>query len=403
MNANAFESSAVSLGTGAAGGTAPAGPARDLVFTFWMDSWADVAKRGFHAPDRLVTNLLGSPRVRRLLLADPYRSAPVRAARRALGQLPPFPGEPGSRTQYTPLRLRRHDPTATDRIERSYRAYGARLRRAASRHALDRPTVITTNAFVAAFCSLEWARSVVYYFWDDWAALPALQTYWPALEAAYERIAARGVDVCAVSQTLLDRLQPQGRTLVMPNGVQPEEWRPPWKVPNWFLALPGPRLLYVGALDSRLDVDALREVAERFSSGSVVLVGPEADRDALESLRASPNILTRPPENRSAIAGLVSAADACLLLHRRTRLTDAMSPVKLFEYLAGGAPVAATALPPVRGWSDRVVLVEDGDRASDAVLAAIDRGRAPEAERQAAVDAHSWARRHESILDFAFS
>ena len=63
-----------------------------------------------------------------------------------------------------------------------------------------------------------------------------------------------------------------------------------------------------------------------------------------------------------------------------------MSPLKLYEYLAAGMPVLSVDLPPVRGISDRVLLVDAVADFVDVIDAAIDVGPAPEDERVAFVE-----------------
>jgi hypothetical protein len=78
-----------------------------------------------------------------------------------------------------------------------------------------------------------------------------------------------------------------------------------------------------------------------------------------------------------------------------------MSPLKLYEYLAGGRPVAATDLRPVRGVHPRVELVATGDSFADAVGRALSGGPMPEAERAAFIGANSWPNRVEAMLSAA--
>ena len=389
----------------------PAGAAvrsRDVVFTFSAETWADARRRQLTMPsDRLAAALLEREEVDRVLVADPFRSLPVRLARRALrGPDPGFPAGPGPAERsrlVTPAGLRRRDPVDVAALRRVYAAYDRRLRRAAEGLGLRSPAVITTNPFVAAFSPLGWAGPVTYYAWDDWAAHPAHRPWWPAYRAAYEAVRRRGARACAVSQVLLDRLAPTGPALVVPNAVDPAEWQAPGAPPAWFAALPGPRLLYVGALGDRLDCGAVAEVARRFPGGSIVLVGPVADPGPLEPLRALPNVRVEPPVPRADVVGLVAAADACVMPHRRTPLTEAMSPLKLYEYVAGGRPVVATDLPPARAVDPRVVLVPAGASFADSVAAALARGPAAEEARQAFLHANAWSRRHDAILGLALA
>jgi glycosyltransferase involved in cell wall biosynthesis len=114
------------------------------------------------------------------------------------------------------------------------------------------------------------------------------------------------------------------------------------------------------------------------------------------------NVRMQPAVGRKEIASVIHAADVCVLPHLHTALTEAMSPLKLYEYLAGGRPVAASDLEPVRSGDSRIVLAPEGEGFAEAVEEALNRGPLSEEDRIAFVDANSWARRHEQILMLAF-
>lgn len=373
----------------------------DIIYTFSTDSWADAVRRGMYmSGDRLVSGLLDDTRVSRLLVANPFRSRLVKTARRLVGQRPtPFPDRNG-RLLLTPLRYRRFDPTTLRGLYTSYARYETYLRRTASAMGMTDPVLITGNPFVAGFCSLAWVQSVTWYAWDDWSRFPPLKAWWPALEKAYSEVRARGRTVCAVSRHLLDVIEPTGRHQVVPNGVSVAEWTATADPPSWFLGLPRPRILYIGTIDDRLDIPSLYEVARRFAEGSIVLVGPGSARRSSQHFRPT-NVHHFPSVGRKTVASLVRAADVCVLPHRRTPLTQAMSPLKLYEYLAGGRPVVASDLPAIRGVDERVVLVGQGDSFARGVEKALDRGPASESERQRFLIANSWERRYEDILELA--
>lgn len=372
-----------------------------MIFTFSYVSWEGAQRRGMcFAQDRLAQTLLDNQRVGRLLVCNLPRSLPVKLVKDRLRPGHEFPTRDDARL-FEPLRLRRRDPRSTRALERWFSAYDRRLRQAALRFGMERPAVITAHPLIAGFPRLSWAGPVTFYATDDWAAYPRTKAWWPAYEESYARVRASGRGVCAVSDTIIDRIRPSGPHTVVPNGIEPAEWMTPGDPPGWFQELPRPRLLYVGTLDSRLDIESLKQVATAFSEGSVVLVGPSYDDAHLVPLAESANMHLRSPVKRDEVAALVSAADACLLPHRRTPLTEAMSPLKMYEYLAGGRPVAATDLPPVRDISNRVVLEpEHGDLAA-AVRGALALGPASETERSQFLREHSWQRRHRQILDFA--
>ncbi len=125
---------------------------------------------------------------------------------------------------------------------------------------------------------------------------------------------------------------------MVPCGIEPEEWAAAGSGAHWFLDLPGPRLLYVGMLDERIDLDAVRVLAAANPGASVVLVGPGAERGPLTALGARSNVHLHSAVGRDELTALVAAADLGLIPHVRSEQTEAMSPLKLYEYLAGGDP-----------------------------------------------------------------
>ena len=266
---------------------------------------------------------------------------------------------------------------------------------------LRTPAMITTNPFYAAYGPLDWTGPVTYYAWDNWTADPLVEKWWPDLRDAYKTISARGHRVCAVSKPLLEAVDPTGPGAVVPNGIAPDQWQPPWPEAQWLKSLPAPRILYIGAVHSRLDIEAVGEISRAFPSGSIVFVGPVLDQDVATQLRSISNVQVRGLLPNKEIAGLTHAVDVCIMPHRRNDLTMSMSPLKIYEYCAAGRPSAATDLPPVRGIHKAVKLVSQGDSFARAVAQALDEGPMSEEDRQDFLKENSWERRHDDILDFA--
>jgi glycosyltransferase involved in cell wall biosynthesis len=91
----------------------------------------------------------------------------------------------------------------------------------------------------------------------------------------------------------------------------------------------------------------------------------------------------------------VSAFDCCILPFALSRLTMAVDPIKLREYLAAGRPVVSTPLPAVAKYADVVSLAEDPSQFGDAVSRLLDpRVDTPDAQarRQQRVAGESWDR-----------
>jgi len=311
----------------------------------------------------------------------------------------PFPAGPG-RGLHRPLRLRRSDPADP---ARAVARYEAGVRRAAARLGLDRPAVITANPLFAGFGRFDWAGPVTYFGWDDWTASRPHERWWPAYDAAFERIRETGRRACAVSETALRTVDPTGPSLVVPNGIDPAEWSDPGPPPAWFAARPRPRMIYHGGIDTRIDVEQARAVAEAYPDGSLTFLGPVSDPARFAALAELPNVDFHGWVDRAETARVIAAADVGLVPHVSNRLTLSMSPLKLYEYLASGLPVASVDLPPIRGVDDRVVLAPVGGDIVPAVARALELGRAPEDERLAFIREHSWAGRWDALLELALA
>ncbi len=372
--------------------------ARDVVFTFSYETYADAVHRGMmRPPDRILQTLMTSDAVDGLLVANPYRSVLSVLGRRLRRDDPVFPAAPRRRL-VTPTRLRRADPPGKS-IVRTYRRYDASLRREAERMGLRSPAVITTNPLVAAFCPFAWASSVTYFGRDDWPSSTGRQRYWPAYRAAYRQIRESEIAVAAVSQQIIDRIDPLGPSAVVPNGVEPEEWAGPVPdPPRWLADIPEPRAVYAGTIDQRLDVEGIAQLAGARPDLHIVLLGPAPDPDYVRSLDRLPNVHVHGGVGRSELVAVLRNCQLSLLAHRRTPLTEAMSPLKVYEYLAAGLPVVSIDLPPIRGIDDRVLVAPSTGQMGETVDRALAIGPMSEQERTAFIGRHSWAARHRTIL-----
>ena len=382
----------------------PPSPERsDVVYTFSYMTWHGAARRGWFMPeDRLVHSLLADRRVGRLLVADTLRRLPAKLMPRRGSRADSPRLDPDDRLgRVEPVRLLNARPTSLRGVERAFRRYDRQLRVAAARMGLNRPAVITANPLAAGFADFSWARSVTFYAVDDWTRSPLYQRWWPMYEEAYRRIGTRRLRVAAVSPALRDRLAPPEQSVLVSNGLEPTEWVGAGAPPEWSTGDSRPLLVYAGTLDARLDVSTLLDLAQALPDARIVLVGPVGDSATIAAVRAAANIEIRPRLDRIPYAGLLRRADVGLIPHVRSELTFTIEPQKVYEYLAGGLPVVSLDVPPIRGISERVRLVDAHGDFAGQVRAALAAGRATETDRLAFVEANSWRARHERLIGLA--
>ena len=120
----------------------------------------------------------------------------------------------------------------------------------------------------------------------------------------------------------------------------------------------------MGIIDDYLSLDAIRATAERLQRGTVVVVGrANTDVSTLQHPRIS-MLGFRPYET---IPAYLAAFDCCISPFQVSRLTTAVNPIKLREYLAAGRPVVSTPVPAVLEYRDVVAVAADPAAFADAV------------------------------------
>ncbi len=113
--------------------------------------------------------------------------------------------------------------------------------------------------------------------------------------------------------------------------------------------LPGTRdnrALYVGSFDRRLDSQVLAQTAREMPEKQFILVGP-GGRAAAASMTLR-NVYSPGAVNYGSLPVLMRQCAVGLLPMSRDPSNDGRSPMKLYEYVAAGLPVAATGTQELR-------------------------------------------------------
>lgn len=372
-----------------------------VVFALAYQTWADgVARDMSWSADRIAQQLAHDPDVPELVVADPLRSQFARLRRRAIGTGAGFPTD-GSRKFVQPRRMRRHDSLRSSSTFRAYERLDRWLARSVHDLTQAAPVLVSCHPVLAAVADRSRWADVVYYGWDDWLAFPPFQSARDLLKKSYLEMAANDVNVIGVTQAIVDRIGAL-RGTVVPNGISAADYDRLGSIPQWFTQLDRPLALYAGALEERVDVAAIDQLARDLPGWTIVLVGYMHQPSLFARLADRPNVIIRSHEPRQSVLAMMATADVCLIPHRRTAMSVAMSPLKLYEYLGAGAVVVATDLPPMRGVSSRCLLVEPGAPLAERVEAAAAVPAASTEEVAAFRREHDWSRRYRTWRSAAF-
>ncbi len=171
--------------------------------------------------------------------------------------------------------------------------------------------------------------------------------------------------------------------------------------------IPSPRIGYIGTLDAyKVDFDLLAALAALRPDLHLVCVGPVGIGDGTRraSLPQAPNLHYINTLPQRELPSVLRGCLVCLIPYRLNDYTASVSPLKLYEYLAAGRPVVATALPALQAEQPRGLLITEST--PTAFAAQIDKALAMgDDERKRislAASSHSWEQRLDELEALIF-
>lgn len=167
--------------------------------------------------------------------------------------------------------------------------------------------------------------------------------------------------------------------------------------------IPEPRLGFVGAVSGyKLDLLLLAALARRRLDWSLVLVGPVGEGDPstdVSALQGLDNVHLLGQRPYANLPAYLKGFQVGLLPLGFNAYTEAMFPMKFFEYLAAGVPVVASAIDALRPYGHLAQLVPATPEAFEQAINAALAGGGPNREqRLAGAAAHTYRRRTEAML-----
>jgi glycosyltransferase involved in cell wall biosynthesis len=336
---------------------------RDIVCVGFADWETDLWTNQHHLMARLAARgvrvlFVESLGLRRPTLAGRDVRRIARRLRRGLGG----PRVRDGVSVLSPLVLPFHGNSAVRAVNRRLLPFS--VARAARRLGMQRPILWAYVPQAEALLDALDPSVVVYHCVDDISAHPGIDT--ASFLAAEQRFAGRADLVLASAPLLAERMRKHNdNVLYAPNVADVDLFARALDGPTdaALAALPGPRLVFTGAIaEQKLDLALLLELARARRDWTIALVGPVGLGDPhtdVSALAAEPNVHLLGPRRYDELPAILRGADVGLIPYRRSQLTDSIFPMKVYEYLAAGVPVVSTALPALED-------VEGIERAGDA-------------------------------------
>lgn len=218
--------------------------------------------------------------------------------------------------------------------------------------------LVTTGEDVNTF--IKNGFEVIYEYIDE--INPAITGTVPDLvyQRHMELLKDERVIVVATSDQLLEDVQRyrSRNFLLSTNGVDIDHWRAVKGAPPDDLrpALNGNLIIgYHGALAEWIDYDLLRAIADA-GMYELVLIGHEHDQAfAASALKDHPKVHFLGSKTYFELNAYAIHYDIAILPFKKTELTQAVSPVKIFEYMAARKPIVSTDLRECRKYQSCLV------------------------------------------------
>ena len=217
----------------------------------------------------------------------------------------------------------------------------------------------TYNPLTTELLDISSFPACIYHCVDEIKEQPGM----PAdLIAEKEAILLRNANIVFVSSTTLyeSRKSFNHRTYYFPNVVDYDHFHKATittaRVPEDLNLIGTPRLGFIGALSPyKIDFSLLVAIAKLKPNWSIILIGPLGEGEPNSDdrmLREEQNIYILGEKKYCDLPLYMKGLDVAMLPNNINNYTEAMFPMKFFEYLAAGLPVIGVNLSALREYRD---------------------------------------------------
>lgn len=205
----------------------------------------------------------------------------------------------------------------------------------------------------------------VYHAYDDFSR----QDGYDEKLAAYEKDLVVNADIVyASSRAITDKLRAlNDRVSFLPNGVDYNSFsNDALACPDDLRPIPGPRIGYTGAINQKVNLKLIAELASANPALSFIFIGgisnlDETGKNQLETLHALGNVHFLGQKSHLELPAYMNHMDINIMCYNIEGDIWARNgyPLKMHEYLATGKPVISADLAAVRDFSDVITIADD--------------------------------------------
>ncbi len=227
----------------------------------------------------------------------------------------------------------------------------------------DRKVILwSSNTVHKVFREYFHQAFVVYDYIDE---LNVFYGFSPLMEDDHRLLVETADLLLATATNLFESVrQTRKDVLLVPNGVYLDDFKTDIATPPFDLAHISkdgkPIIGYYGALAEWFDYDLVNYLASQCKGYNFVLIGPNYD-GSIKRLQKKDNLFWLGGKNYKELKYYLHFFDVATIPFKVNQITSSTSPLKLFEYMAGGKPVVTTNLKECKKYRSIFVAEDNHD------------------------------------------
>ena len=245
-------------------------------------------------------------------------------------------------------------------------------------------------------------EKVIYYCVDDHASFSGYNKVQVLRDE--EELCRRANLVVTTSMALQEaKARWNHKTILVPHGVDYDHFsravHEELPCPGDILAIPRPRLGFFGLIRDWVDLELLSHVARKRPEWHFVMIGDADSNVDLGRYRSVKNMHFLGRKPYADLPAYCRHFDVGLIPFKVNKLTRAVNPIKLREYLAAGLPVISTPMPEVKLYENLIEIVDSPTEFEAAVEKCLTAAEADHTARLDAMSRETWPQKVEQICD----
>lgn len=219
-------------------------------------------------------------------------------------------------------------------------------------------------------------------------------------KAEHEQVVNADIVLCSSKKLYNKYKDINTAAFYLPNGVNINLFKISgninFPVPEELKNIKGKIIGYVGSIDYRIDIDLINAIAKFHFDKTICLVGPSGINNTI----MQNNILFTGSKLPAQLPAYLNHFDCLIIPFKKNRLTAAIYPLKLNEYLASGKPVITTDFSEdLEEFNDLIIIAKNENEFIEGVESALNEGENKKQERIEKAIENSWTNRVARLLE----